>query len=202
MNQSFPENCQNAQTAALFALCRSTVFLEIRQVFLRKKWLAQDKNPSLPDISPVFRYTLGTAGHKPAAGSGIDGADDFAAKQEALSVPPGQTDGWHRVKQRFGIRMYGIGKQLRSLRVLHHPTYLYQFSITKRLCQQWLTKVDFCFALCHNLMVCVRIGEIFAPAIWHDDENAGFELCNLLLRFQIRPREALISWRQKISAQP
>ena len=36
------------------------------------------------------------------------------------------------------------------------------------------------FTLCHNLMVSARICEIFALAIWRNDENMAFELCNLL----------------------
>lgn len=39
---SVSENCQNAQSAALFALCRA-IFLEMQQAFLRKNGLLRTK---------------------------------------------------------------------------------------------------------------------------------------------------------------
>jgi len=48
------KNCQSARTQALLALCRAVFTASIPG----GKWLAQDKNPSLPVILPVFGYTL------------------------------------------------------------------------------------------------------------------------------------------------
>ena len=50
-------DCQNAQTAALFALCR-TIFPRNTLGIPSEKWLAQSKNPSLLVISPASRYGL------------------------------------------------------------------------------------------------------------------------------------------------
>ena len=54
------ENCQNAQAAAFFALCRP-IFPWNTSSIPAGKWLAQNKNPTLLVILPVFRCGLGNS---------------------------------------------------------------------------------------------------------------------------------------------